>query len=67
METHASFVNAFWGEVEDILNRRIGLNYVGASKGMRQLPAMYVHARMTLDKAIQSNSDEQLGDALFRC
>jgi len=66
METHASFVNAFWGEVEDILNRRIGLNYVGASKGMRQLPAMYVHARMTLDKAIQSNSDEQLGDALFR-
>jgi hypothetical protein len=66
LDTRAFFADSFWMDVEEKLSVNVGVNYVGMGKAFKQLPSLYAHATTALDKALKSNSDDQLGDALFR-
>jgi hypothetical protein len=65
LDTRAYFADSFWMDVEEKLNN-VGVNYVGMGKAFKQMPTLYANATLSLDKALKSNSDDQLGDALFR-
>ncbi|ELR19211.1 uncharacterized protein ACA1_263610 [Acanthamoeba castellanii str. Neff] len=65
LDTRAYFADSFWMDVEEKLNN-VGVNYVGMGKAFKQMPNLYAHATLSLDKALKSTTDDQLGDALFR-
>lgn len=65
LDTRAYFADSFWMDVEEKLNN-VGVNYVGMGKAFKQMPNLYAHATLSLDKALKSSTDDQLGDALFR-
>lgn len=65
LDTRAYFADSFWMDVEEKLNN-VGVNYVGMGKAFKQMPNLYAHATLSLDKALKSPTDDQLGDALFR-
>lgn len=67
VDTRIYFADSFWMDVEEKLNVNVGVNYVGMGKAFKQLPNLYAHTTISLDKALKSPSDDQaLGDALFR-